>query len=196
MDRRTLIQTLLGLSASSALPLELFAQDPVVAPRVVDENPKLALTAADAVSDARLVFLTAAEFAALRHLGTILMPASGNMPGAAEAEAAGFLDFLLAQSTPDAQTLYRTGIHKLDEGALAGSRKRFAELTDAEAAPLLAPLQAPWTYAGPSDPYAKFLQAAKLAFWQATVNSRQWAAASANRTRAGAGVGSYWLPIE
>jgi hypothetical protein len=99
MDRRTLIQTLLGLSASSALPLELFAQDPVVAPRVVDENPKLALTAADAVSDARLVFLTAAEFAALRHLGTILMPASGNMPGAAEAEAAGFLDFLLAQST-------------------------------------------------------------------------------------------------
>jgi hypothetical protein len=187
MDRRTLIQTLLGLSASATLPFELAAQE---------ETPKLSLTSADAVSDASRRLLTAEELSTLRHLGKILMPASGTMPGAVEAEAAEFLDFLLSQSTAAAQLLYRSGIRKLNQDAQTRTRKPFAQLTDVEAAPLLAPLQTPWTYAGPSDPYGKFLQAAKLAFWQATMNSRQWAVASAGGTRGGAGVGAYWLPIE
>ncbi|HUS06324.1 MAG TPA: gluconate 2-dehydrogenase subunit 3 family protein [Bryobacteraceae bacterium] len=187
MHRRTLIQTLLGVSVSGPFRFELAAQE---------EIPKLALAAADAASEAIPRFLAPAEFAAFRHLGTILMPASEVMPGAAEAEAAEFLDFLLFQSDRETQTLYRRGIEKLQKDAMAQGRKSFVSMTDAEAAPLLAPLQNPWTYEGPAEPYAKFLQAAKLAFWQATLNSRQWATASAGRTRRGAGLDTYWLPIE
>ena len=47
--------------------------------------------------------------AALRRLGEILVPGRQNLPGATEAEAAEFLDFLIGQSPPDRQSLYREG---------------------------------------------------------------------------------------
>ena len=56
-----------------------------------------------------LRFFDAAQFAALRRLGQILVPARPNAPGAIEAEAAEFLDFLIGQSPADRQSLYRDG---------------------------------------------------------------------------------------
>jgi hypothetical protein len=117
------------------------------------------------------------------------------MPGAAEAEAAEFLDFLIGQSPADRQTLYRDGVARLNREARSRYGKPFAELAAADADSILAPLREPWTYRGPGDPFARFLRAAKDDFRSATLNSRQWAMAASGEGRRATGLNTYWFPI-
>jgi len=178
--------------AASALPLPLAAQQYPAPP---DETPKLAAIAPDAVATAAPRFFDAAGFSALRRLGDILIPSRPGAPGALEAEAAEFLDFLIGQSPADRQILYRDGVAQLNRQAGSRFGKPFADLSAADADTLLAPLREPWTYQGPSDPFGRFLRAAKSDFLQATLNSRQWAAAGSGR-RGASGLNTYWFPIE
>jgi hypothetical protein len=157
--------------------------------------PNLAATAPDQVAGGVRHFFDPPSFAAVRRLGEILVPARQSAPGAVEAEAAEFLDFLLSQSPADRQKLYREGAARLNKEAQSRHGKAFAELTEADADPILAPLRAAWAYQGPSDPFARFLQAAKADFLQATANSRQSAEANSGR-RGVSGLSTYWLPIE
>jgi hypothetical protein len=139
--------------------------------------------------------LSAEQFAALRHLSDLVMPPVNGRAGARDAEVAEFLDFLVSKSPADRQALYRDGLDQLNRGARSRLKKPFAELTPSEAAPILAPLTAAWTYNEPADVTARFLRAAKEDILRATSNSRAWAATSP-RTRASAGMGSYWHTIE
>ena len=195
MKRRRMIQSVLGVSAASALPLPLFPQQqkPALA---VEEIPNLTVNSADAVARGVPRFFDADGFKALRHLGGILVPARQNLPGAVEAEAAEFLDFLIGQSLADRQALYRDGVTHLNAQARSRYGKAFSELSAVDADSILAPLHEAWTYDGPSDPFARFLSAAKEDFMKATVNSRQWAMAASGRSRSATGLNTYWLPIE
>jgi hypothetical protein len=170
MQRRSVLYSMLGLA-----PAAMGWQSP--------SNP-IPTTAAEAVSMGLPKFFSKAEMDAFAELGQALIPAFDGRPGAKEAEAPEFLDFLLGQSPADIQALYKQGMATYLLRRKAGVDVALKELNE------------PWTYAGPTAPYAKFLQAAKLAFHQATVNSRQWAEAMATRSRGAAGIGSYWLPIE
>ena len=92
------------------------------------------------------------------------MPASSTpngAPGALEAEAPEFLDFLLSQSAADRQQLYRNGLDGLNSQAKKRFSKLFADVDAGQADTLLAPLRDPWTYDAPSDPVAAMLRAAK-----------------------------------
>jgi hypothetical protein len=189
-----MIQSVLGISAASALPAPLFSQTEKPAP-VIDEHPKLALSATEAVAEPATGFFDPESLRALRRLGEILVPPIGNMPGAVEAEAAEFLDFLIGQSPADRQTLYRDGVARLNREARSRYGKPFAELVAVDADSLLAPLREPWTYPGPSDPFARFLRAAKDDFRAATLNSRQWAMAASGGGRRASGLNTYWFPI-
>jgi hypothetical protein len=186
-----MIQSVLGVSAASALPLPLFSQQ-----SKPDENPKLPVNAADAVADAVTRFFDPEGFNALRHLGGILVPPRQNLPGAVEAEAAEFLDFLIGQSPVDRQTLYRDGVARLNAQARLRYGKPFADVAAADADSILAPLHEAWTYQGPADPFARFLRAAKDDFLRATASSRQWAVAASGRSRSASGLNTYWFPIE
>jgi hypothetical protein len=190
-----MIQSVLGVSAASALPLPLFSQKHKTAV-VVEENPKLAVNTADAVADAMPRFFDPEGFKALRHLGEILVPARQNLSGAVETEAAEFLDFLIGQSPADRQTLYRDGVAQLNAQARSRYGRPFAEVTAAGADSILAPLREAWTYQDPADPFARFLRAAKDDFLKATVNSRPWAMAASGRNRSASGLNTYWFPIE
>jgi hypothetical protein len=170
MQRRSVLYGMLGLA-------------PVVS-GWQREAVQLPATAAEAVAMGLPKFFAPADFAAFAELGETLIPAYDGRPGAKEAEAAEFLDFLIGQSPADVQTLYRQGVATYRQRRTAGVEAALKELEE------------PWTYQGPAESYARFLQAAKQAFYQATVNSRQWAAAMQGRSRAAAGVGSYWLPVE
>ena len=75
----------------------------------------LEVTSIDAIADPKPHLLTRSQFAALRKLADILLPANGNMPGAVTAEAPQFLDFYLSQSDAARQTLYRNGLDHLNE---------------------------------------------------------------------------------
>lgn len=191
-----MLQSVLGISAATALPLPLdSAENKAAADSPAVEHPKLNLTMADAVSDGSPRFFDSDGLAALRRLGEILVPAHPHAPGAKEAEAAGFLDFLIHESPAERQALYRDGVARLNQEARSRHGKPFAEISESGANAILAPLREPWTYSGPSDPFARFLFAAKEDFLRATVNSRQWAMANSGR-RSSAGLNTYWFTIE
>ncbi len=197
MKRRQALQSILGLPALTALPRHsaAFAPPPETA-RSADEMPKLATVVPDAAVDGAPHYFSAPQMAALKRLGDLLAPPIETRPGAAQAGAAEFLDFLLSQSPPDRQTLYRDGLDRLQADAQQRHRKAFEHLSAEQADTILAPLLQPWTYAGPGDPFARFLRAAKDDFLQATVNSREFASAQTSRGRRGGGLGTYWYPVE
>ena len=136
MKRRQAIQALLGAPAIAAIPLPAQAQD----------VPKLATANAEAVGDAVAHFFSAPQMAALRKLSDLVMPAGTNRPGALDAKAAEFLDFLLSQSPANRQTLYRSGLDRLQSEARRRFNGPFESLTPQQADAVLAPLHAEWSY--------------------------------------------------
>ncbi len=196
MKRRRFVQSLLAAPAAPAVlaPVVLAQQSPATRPPA--EEPKIEATAADQVADAVPRFFNAQQFAALRKVSEILMPPINGAPGALEAGAPEFLDFLIGESPADRQLVYRTGLDALNSQARKQFGKPFAEVDAAQAEALLAPLKQPWTYDPPAEPLARFLAAAKQDVRTATMNSREWnAAAPSGGGRRGGGTGLYWNPI-
>jgi Gluconate 2-dehydrogenase subunit 3 len=196
MKRRRILQSLAGLPALAALPAPAPAQSYSSTPSAAETIPKLPEVALDAVSDSITRFLSQSQFAALEQLARILLPAANGRPGALDADVPAFLDFLVGQSNPQRQALYRDGLDKLNHDAQAKYSKSFAALSPAEADPLLEPLKAAWTYNPPTDPFGNFLREAKNDIVQATMNSREFVQAGARGRRGSQGSNSYWLPLD
>lgn len=196
MKRRRFFQTLAAAPAASAL----LGQQPVAAPSVarppLSDEPKLETASTDQVADSVPHFFSAPQFGALRKLSGLLMPAINGTPGALEAQAAEFLDFLIGESPADRQQIYKNGLDALNAQAVQRNQRPFAELTSTQADALLTPLHQPWTYLPPADPLAHFLVVAKADIRTATVNSREYNTAGASGGRRMGGTGLYWYPID
>lgn len=215
MKRRHFLQTIAAAPVVIAVPT-VTAQQPTVAvpaappaqttpPPAIPVNPPLSpikdvpvieATIADATAEMVPHFFNAQQFAALRKLSDIIMPAVGVSPGALDASAPEFLDFLIAASSEERQRLYRTGLDTLNAQAATRFSKPFAEVDASQADALLVALRQRWTYEPPADPLARFLQAAKQDVRNATMNSREWSTAGAASSRRAGGVGQYWYQIE
>ena len=183
----------------AALVTQAFAQDSArpVPPPIAQPAPKLETGIADDAGNMVTHFFTPPQLGALRKLGDIILPSINGAPGAAEANAAEFLDFLVGQSAEDRQKLYRSGLDQLNTQAVAKFSKPFADLEAQQANALLAPLRAAWTFDPPTDPFAHFLREVKQDIRTATMNSREWVtAAGATGGRRGGGVGLYWYPLD
>jgi|SRR5665213_151585 len=200
MKRRRFIQALAATPAAPALLAQAPLAPSVAKPTANSGNDApLHYAVADEASEAVLHFFNPQQFAALRRLSDLLMPASSTpngAPGALEAKAPEFLDFLLSQSAADRQQLYRSGLDALNSQAKRRFGKLFADVDAGQAEMLLAPLRDPWTYDAPSDPVAAMLRAAKDDVRRATLNSREWNLAAAVGRARGGGGGLYWLPID
>ncbi len=211
MKRRRFIQS---LAAAPAVPLVAQqAAPPAPAPqaappggpfgRTGPADPPLQTVAADlAAQPVAPVFCNAAQFAALKKLGSLLAPPLAGKPGALEAGAPEFLDFLLSVSPAESQKLYRDGLNALNAQAAKQFKVPFAELNATQADAILRPLLSviPWVEDLPKEPAHRFIAQAQRDFRTATQNSREWAAANANSGRRGrgfgGGIGLYWLPID
>jgi hypothetical protein len=193
MKRRSVFQSLLG--ATVIAPAAAAQTPPTSNAPTADDAAKFDLTTADAVADPRHRFFSGAQYATLGRLCDLLGPAYNGRPSARQAEAPQFLDFLLSQSPAERQVLYAQGLDQLDINARRKAGKSFAELSEADAAELLAPLKAKWTWKAPSEPLARFLREAKADVLRATVNSKAYADANAG-TRRGTGVNTYWDVIK
>ncbi len=195
MKRRRFVQALI---AAPAVPV-LVAQDsarPLPAP-VANPPQKLETGIADDAGEMVLHFFTTPQLAALRKLGDIILPSINGAPGATEARASEFLDFLIGQSMDERQKLYKTGLDHLNSQAIKKFGKPFAELDGSQAGTLLSPLRDAWTYDPPADPFARFLREVKQDIRTATMNSREWIIAAGNTSgRRGGGVGLYWFPLD
>lgn len=193
MKRRRFIQT---IAAAPALAVPAATPAQTSAPRPAPDAQKLELTAVDAAAEMTPRFFTAAQFAALRKLGDLLMPSLNDLPGALDAKAAEFLDFLLSKSPAERQRLYRVGLDTLNAQAQKRFSKPFADLNETQASELLAPLRQAWTYVPPTEPFARFLREAKADVRAATLNSYEYNTASAASGRRGGGMGQYWYPLD
>jgi hypothetical protein len=149
MHRRDSLYALLGIAAIPGLTAQT-----------------LPTSAAEAAAAGLSRFFDPSQFSRFQDLAGKLIPAYDGRPGALEANAPEFLDFLLTQSPREIQLLYRNGI------------AAYIAKPDIDALP------------------PKFRDAMKLAFYKATVNSAAYAEAMSSRSRSAAGVGNYWLPIE
>lgn len=198
MKRRHFIQTL-AAAPGVAVPLasEPLAQSPAGQQiRPAEEAPKLDITPHDAVAEMTPRFFNPLQFAALRKLSNILLPPLNGMPGALDAGAPEFLDFLISKSAADRKQLYTAGLNTLNAQATKKFGKAFAEVSEEQAAELLAPLRQPWTYEPPADPFARFLREVKQDVRTATMNSREYTTAGSSGGRRGGGIGQYWYPID
>jgi hypothetical protein len=196
LKRRHVIQTMLAIPVAAALPVPAVAQTRPGNSTLSDDLPKTPVAAADIAGPGTPRFFTVQQFAALRRLAEVVSPGTEETPGARQAGTAEFLDFLIGSSPQDRSKLYRNGLDRLNADAHRQYRKTFAELNMEQADVILAPLREPWSYNGPSDPFAQFLLAAKQDVLTATVNSREWIQAISARRRSAGGMGMYWFPIE
>lgn len=190
MKRRRLLQSMVALPAAAALPVPALAQVQTA------DNAELTTVSVAAAGMPVPRFFSSDQYKALERLADILMPGYNDRPGAKEAGAPEFLDFLISDSPAGRQQLYKAGLDRLNAEAKRAHGKTFAALESDEAHPILKPIAVPWTYTGPADPFARFLLAAKEDLMRATVNSREYSAAASRNSRSSAGTGYYWFPIE
>jgi hypothetical protein len=194
MKRRSLLQAAAALPAAGLLRGQQPVVPPQPAPAAVEEIPVIESTIPDIAAVTVSSYFSPQQFATLRRLSDLIAPATPGVPGAIEAEAAEFLDFLIGESLADRQTLYRTGLDELSHRAQQQFEAPFAHLTPEQADRVLAPLRGPWT-ADP-DPFTQFLRTAKQDILQATQNSHAWIREVSKRERSAGGLGMYWLPID
>jgi gluconate 2-dehydrogenase subunit 3-like protein len=210
MKRRRFVQSLAAVPAAAlaqqpAPPAAPAAQTPQAAGgrgggRFAQDIPKLEFSDPNLAGQPVARFFTAQQFAALRRLSDLLMPRMGANPGALDAGAPEFLDFLIGVSPPDRQRLYRDGLDLLHNRAKKQFSKSFAELDAAQADKIIRPLMVPvpWVKEPPKDPALHFMSAAHEDIRTATHNSREWSAAVEASGRRGGfgGGGQYVLPID
>ena len=122
------------------------------------------------------------------------MPAVKGIPGAVEAKAPEFIDFLVSESPGDRQESYRKGLDDLNRRAREKFGIAFSGTNKTQADALLAPLCEPWS--AQTDEFTGFLRAAKQDILTATENSHEWVRVMSKRLRSAGGVGMYWFPIE
>ena len=168
-------------------------------PRAV---PKIDVTSSDLAGEPAPHFFTATQFATLEKLGELLIPPLKNNPGALEAKAPEFLDFLISASPVERQKSYQFGLDQLE--LLAGRKYHtaFHALSAAQADAILKPLLVArfWPEDLPADPLQSFIAQVHEDLRTATMNSREWAAASEKSgrlfSRGSRGSGYYWAPID
>ncbi len=171
-------------------------------PRQPQEVPQLELTDLDVTAEPAPSFFNTVQFATLQKLGETLMPPLKGNPGATNAGAPEFLDFLISVSPASRQKSYRFGLDQIQLASTVTFGKAFSELDGAQVDAILRPLLVarPWPADLPDDPLKSFVAEVHEDLRTATVNSREWAAAtqkSGHRfTRGFRGTGYYWFPID
>lgn len=194
MQRRRFVQAVTTASASAEV---LSAQQPQSPPAA--EPVKIATVPPESAAEPTARFFTPRQFATLKQCGALLQPAANGRPGASEAGAAEFLDFLIGVSPQPRQQLYRNGLDLLDAESRRLFNKPFPEITPEQADKILRPLIVPWTYDPPANPRQRFLTELRADIRTATFNSKEMSlvAATATRRRRGSGgPAPYWFPID
>ena len=151
----------------------------------------------DAVASTAAKFFTTEQMATLRQLCEILLPPLKGYPGALDAGAPEFLDFLISVSPADRQELYKSGLDRLNRDAKTKFGVPFEQVSASQADELLRPWLRSWmTDHPPSEPYEQFINLAHADIRTATMNSQAWNDAAVAAGERPPGVGLYWYPVD
>jgi hypothetical protein len=164
--------------------------------------PHLEVTEIDLAGQPALHYFTQTQFATLRKLSGVLLPPMKNNPGAIEAGAPEFLDFLISVSPEERQKIYLTGLDGLQVQAREKFQKSFSDLDAQQVDTIIRPLLVvrPWDQDFPDDPLKSFVAQIHEDLRNATMNSREWAEAAEKSghhfSRGFRTSGYYWAPID
>lgn len=151
----------------------------------------------DLVAKTEPKFFNYMQLATLRKLSAILMPPLNGYPGALEAGAPEFIDFLIGVSPLDRQQMYQSGLDRLNANAEEHFKVPFAQVNATQADTLLRPWLKAWMpNHPPADPYAQFINVAHQDIRTATMNSQAWSVAATSGGEREPGIGLYWSPID
>lgn len=152
---------------------------------------------ADAVAETDSHFFNERQMATLRRLSEVMMPPLNSYPGAVDAGAPEFLDFLIGASPADQQQMYQSGLDRLDAEAKQKFGVPFAKVSAAQADQLIHPWMRTWMNDHPpTEPYARFINLAHRDIRTATTNSQEWSQAVAKAEQKDPDLGLYWYPID
>jgi hypothetical protein len=201
MKRRSVLQSIVALPALAAARTTVSEQkqlssDAATAPPVLDENPLTPVVPPDQTADTVNGTFTPDQLSALTKLGEIIVPPWNGCPGASDAGAAEFLDFLIGCSSASKLDLYRNGLDALNIYSRKKFAGNFAALHTEQADTLLAPLRQAWEAGGAdTDTLSAFLPVAKADLLRATFNSRPYIDAVSQTRRPRNASKYYWYPI-
>ena len=185
--------------APSVPPPHPTAPGPVPWMRGLLEVKPLPMTALvpDAVAQTSTGFFSDQQMATLGRLCEVLLPAYRGYPGAKEAGAPEFLDFLIGVSPADRQQMYQSGLDRLESEAKQRFAVSFAAVSAAQADQLLKPWLRTWmSDFPPKEPYEHFVNVAHSDIRTATVNSQAWSNAAKAAGKQSPDVGLFWFPID
>jgi hypothetical protein len=218
MERRQFVKALMAASVSGKAMLGQSASNPMApatppgtasaatpAPGPVpwmrgllDVKPlPLGSVVADAVASPRTKFFSEVQMATLRQLSEILLPPLKGNPGAVDAGAPEFLDFLISVSPADRQELYKSGLDRLEHDARKHFGVSFRDVNNSQADALIRPALKAWVSDHPpTEPFEQFINLAHADIRTATFNSKEWNDAAVAAGKRPPGAGLYWYPIE
>ncbi len=207
MKRRAVLRSIVALPAAATLSAQqdvtaardkgLPAGPPLVPPGIA-ETPDTPVIPADQTADNIVTTFSPEQMATLSRLGELIIPPWNGNPGAREAGAAAFLDFLIGCSPESRINLYKNGLDTLHYRSQERFGKPFAAISPEEADVLLTPLRELWTYgrASSGDEFSAFLLAAKGDLLRATINSRPYIDAVSQVRRPRNASAFYWYPLD
>ena len=151
----------------------------------------------DRFAETTTFFFNERQMATLRQLCEILLPPLGKYPGALDAGAPKFLDFLISVSPPDRQRMYVDGLNWLDQEARDKFGVPFDAVDEKQADALIRPWLRTWmTDHPPQEQHAHFINVAHSDIRTATLNSEAWHKADSAEGKQPTGVGLYWYPVD
>jgi hypothetical protein len=151
----------------------------------------------DEVAETSAHFFNATQMVTLRRLSEILAPPWKGHPGALEAGAPEFLDFLIGASGAERQQMYQSGLDRLNEEANSKFSVSFADLKAAQADELIRPWMRTWMPDHPpTEPFARFINLANSDIRAATVNSQAWHESATAAGKQPERMELYWYPVD
>lgn len=177
---------------------------PETAPKQLEESqsfgfqsPAIPSTIPDEVATTQQHYFHDEHMTTLRKLGDILLPPLNGYPGSTQACAPEFIDFLISVSPSERQSLYRSGLDRLDAEAHKQFGIPFAHVNAEQADVLLRPWLRTWMVDHPpTEPFAHFINVAHEDIRTATMNSQAWSIAATSAGERAPGIGWYWSPID
>ena len=165
---------------------------------LTDVKPlQLSALVPDSVAQTDAHFFHPQHTATLRRLCAVLMPPLKGFPGALDAGAPEFLDFLVGASPRPRRQMYLDGLDWLDGEARRKFAVPFAQVTDAQADALIRPWLRTWMgEQPPTELHAGFINQAHSDIRAATINSQGWSEAARAAGHRSNGVDLYWYPVD
>lgn len=160
-------------------------------------TPNIPVTQPDVVATTETRYFTPARYATLVAFSKVLMPGGQGYPGAIEAGAPEFLDFLIGGSPADRQAMYNNGLDRLHADSMKECKVPFAQADAKQADMVIRPHLRTWINDHPpTEPHLLFVNQVHRDVREATMNSPLYARAAEAAGERTPGIGLYVAPLD